>query len=138
MGSPPISRFDFLEELESCFRTQESRVRRMLFKERVTGKLCSHGWRDIQVLVQIIDKINAPKQFVRNAPEAPPPPAECTPLSPLAEQVNQLSEVDRHQLRDFGDKFIKLIQNQGLGDTNVKEDVEIKPGTEKSETPEGD
>jgi hypothetical protein len=141
MGSPPTSPFDCLEELKSYRRIQESRVRQQVFKEQVTGKVWPHGWRDIQILVHINDRIYAIEMDQQLAGIAAAPqaqPAECKPLSPLAEKVNRLSEVDRHLLRNFGDKFITLLKRRVLGDNNDAEDLEIKPENEKSETPERD
>jgi hypothetical protein len=112
-----------------------------VFKEQVTGKVWPHGWRDIQILVHINDRIYAmgmDQQLAGIAAAAQAEPAECKPLSPLAEKVNRLSEVDRHLLRDCGDKFITLIKKQVLGDNNDAEDLEIKPENEKSETPDRD
>ena len=141
MCSPPTSPFDSLEELKSYRRIQESRVRQQVFKEQVTGKVWPHGWRDMQILVHINDRIYAmemDQQLARIAAAAQAQPAECKSLSPLAEQVNQLSEVDLHLLRDLGDKFITLIKRQVLGDNNDAEDLEIKPEAKKSETPDRD
>jgi hypothetical protein len=95
----------------------------------------------MQILVHINDRIYAmemDQQLARIAAAAPAQPAECQPLSPLAEQVNQLIEVDLYLLRDLGDKFITLLKNQVLGDNNDAEDLEIKPEAEKSETPDRD
>jgi hypothetical protein len=141
MGSPPTSPFNALEALKSCWLMQESRVRRMLSKERITGKVSLNLGREVQILVQIINETHTMERDEQLAPIAVgalTPSSEGKPLSPLAEKVNQQSEVDRNLLGDWGDKFITLLKKQVLGDNNDTEDLEIKLEAKKSETPDRD